>query len=81
MTMSIPPEAFLPSGLGLLDHDARDALRRTRTPSMVVVGTRDLLTRSGPRAILAGLLEGSRLMSCRAPATSSCRSVRTSWPS
>jgi pimeloyl-ACP methyl ester carboxylesterase len=61
MTMSIPPEAFLPSGLGLLDHDARDALRRTRTPSMVVVGTRDLLTPVRSSRHLAGLLEGSRL--------------------
>ncbi len=61
MTTSIPPEAFLPSGLGLLDHDAREALGRTRTPSMVVVGTRDLLTPVRSSKHLAGLLEGSRL--------------------
>jgi pimeloyl-ACP methyl ester carboxylesterase len=61
MTTSIPPEAFLPSGLGLLDHDARDALGRTHTPSMVVVGTRDLLTPVRSSRHLAGLLEGSQL--------------------
>jgi len=61
MTTSIPPESFLPSGLGLLDHDARDALRRTRTPSLVVVGTRDVLTPVRSSRHLAGLLEGSEL--------------------
>jgi pimeloyl-ACP methyl ester carboxylesterase len=61
MTTSIPPEAFLPSGLGLLDHDARDALRRTRTPSLVVVGSRDLLTPVRSSRHLADLLEGSQL--------------------
>ena len=35
--------------------------RRTRTPSMVVVGTRDLLTPVRSSRHLAGLLEGSRL--------------------
>ena len=49
------------SGLGLLDHDARDALRRTRTPSLVVVGTRDVLTPVRSSRHLAGLLEGSDL--------------------
>lgn len=44
MTRSITPEALVPSLSGLLDHDARDALRRTETPSLVVVGTRDVLT-------------------------------------
>lgn len=61
MSTSIPPEAFLPSGLGLLDHDAREALRRTHTPSMVIVGTRDLLTPVRSSKHLAGLLEGSQL--------------------
>jgi pimeloyl-ACP methyl ester carboxylesterase len=61
MSTSIPPEAFLPSGLGLLDHDAREALTGTRTPSMVVVGTRDLLTPVRSSRHLAGLLDGSQL--------------------
>ena len=32
MTTSLPPEAFLPSTMGLLDHDARDALTPHRHP-------------------------------------------------
>ena len=38
------PEALVPSLAGLFEHDARAALRATRTPALVVVGTRDLLT-------------------------------------
>ncbi|HEX2578445.1 MAG TPA: alpha/beta hydrolase [Aquihabitans sp.] len=44
MGQAMEPAALLPSLTGLLDHDARDALRATKTPSLVVVGTRDLLT-------------------------------------
>lgn len=44
MGRSIEPAALLPSLSGLLELDARTALRATRTPSLVVVGTRDLLT-------------------------------------
>ncbi|MCU1355641.1 MAG: putative hydrolase or acyltransferase of alpha/beta superfamily [Acidimicrobiales bacterium] len=44
MGASMAPESLVPSLAGLLEHDAREALRATRTPSLVVVGTRDLLT-------------------------------------
>ncbi len=44
MGQSMTPETLVPSLTKLLDHDACAALRATRTPSLVVVGSRDLLT-------------------------------------
>lgn len=44
MGQSMDPEALVPSLTKLLDHDATKALQVTNTPSLVVVGTRDLLT-------------------------------------
>lgn len=44
MGQSMAPEALVPSLSKLLDHDATEALQATDTPSLVVVGTRDLLT-------------------------------------
>lgn len=40
----VPQSTSLPSWIDLLDHDAREALKVTKTPSMVLVGSRDLLT-------------------------------------
>lgn len=40
----VPQSTSLPSGIDLLDHDAREALKATRTPSLVLVGSMDLLT-------------------------------------
>lgn len=40
----VPQSTSLPSGVDLLDHDARRALAATSTPSMILVGSRDLLT-------------------------------------
>ncbi|MDA8045860.1 MAG: alpha/beta hydrolase [Actinomycetota bacterium] len=40
----VPQSTSLPSGIDLLDHDARRALAATSTPSLVMVGSRDLLT-------------------------------------
>ena len=40
----VPQSTSLPSGIDLLDHDARVALQATKTPSMVLVGSMDLLT-------------------------------------
>lgn len=40
----VPQSTSLPSGIELLDHDAREALAATKTPSMILVGSRDLLT-------------------------------------
>lgn len=59
MGRSMAPEALLPSVAGLLDHDARQALRDTDTPSLVVVGTRDLLTPVPSSRHLAHLLPDS----------------------
>lgn len=56
MGQSMTPEALVPSVAGLLDHDARVALRSTRTPSLVIVGTRDLLTPVPAARHLAHLL-------------------------
>ena len=44
MGRSMPHEHLVPSLGGLIEHDAREALRATSTPSLVIVGTRDLLT-------------------------------------
>jgi pimeloyl-ACP methyl ester carboxylesterase len=44
MGESMEPAALISSVAGLVEHDAREALRATKTPSMVIVGTRDLLT-------------------------------------
>lgn len=41
---AVPQSTSLPSGVDLLDHDARETLRATHTPSMILVGSRDLLT-------------------------------------
>lgn len=62
MGRSIPPEALLPSLSGLIEHDARDALAATNTPSLVIVGTRDLLTPVPSARHLAHLLPDSELV-------------------
>jgi pimeloyl-ACP methyl ester carboxylesterase len=40
----VPQSTSLPSGIDLIDHDAREALKATKTPSLVLVGSMDLLT-------------------------------------
>lgn len=57
----VPQSTSLPSGIDLLDHDARRALGATRTPSMVMVGSRDLLTPVFAARRIARFLPGSRL--------------------
>lgn len=57
----VPQSTSLPSGIDLLDHDARDALRATRTPSMVLVGSRDTLTPVWAARRVARFLPRSRL--------------------
>jgi len=56
MGSSMAPAAMLASVDQMFDHDTRDALRATRTPSLVVVGTRDLLTPVPSARALARLL-------------------------
>lgn len=65
MGMAMDPAALLPSVGGLLEHDAREALRRTHTPSLVVVGTRDVLTPVPSGSHLAHLLPRSELVVLR----------------
>ena len=62
MGQSMAPQALLPSVNGLLAHDARVALRATNTPSLVVTGTRDLLTPVPSGRHLAHLLPHSRFV-------------------
>jgi pimeloyl-ACP methyl ester carboxylesterase len=62
MGRSMEPEALVPSLGGLIEHDARDALRATDTPSLVIVGTRDLLTPVPSARHLAHLLPDSELV-------------------
>lgn len=62
MGQSMEPAALIHSVGGLLPHDARDALRRTHTPSLVVVGTRDVLTPVPSASHLAHLLPAAELV-------------------
>ncbi|HZD66628.1 MAG TPA: alpha/beta hydrolase [Acidimicrobiales bacterium] len=48
MLGGVPLSTLVPTALDLVQHDARRALARTATPSLVLVGSRDLLT--PPRA-------------------------------
>ena len=56
----VPQSTSLPSGLDLIDHDARDALKSTRTPSLVLVGSMDLLTPVWAARRIASFLPYSR---------------------
>jgi pimeloyl-ACP methyl ester carboxylesterase len=62
MGQSMAPEALVPSLGGLIEHDARAALRATATPSLVIVGTRDLLTPVPAARHLAHLLPDAELV-------------------
>ncbi len=62
MGRSMVPESMVLSIEGLLEHDAREALRATHTPTMVVVGTRDLLTPVPSGSHLAHLLPNSEFV-------------------
>lgn len=57
---AVPQSTTLPSGIDLLDHDARAALAATHTPSMVLVGSRDLLTPVFVARRIARFLPGAR---------------------
>lgn len=56
----VPQSTSLPSGIDLLDHDAREALAATKTPSLVLVGSRDLLTPVFAARRIAGFLPSAR---------------------
>lgn len=56
MGNDMDPAAMLASVDQMFDHDTRAVLRATRTPSLVVVGTRDLLTPVPSARQLARLL-------------------------
>ena len=53
---------LIESLLGIVEHDARDALRATRTPSVVVVGTRDILTPVPAGRAIARTMPGSEFV-------------------
>lgn len=58
MTGSISDANLIGSIQGIVEHDARDALRATKTPSLVVVGTRDTLTPVPMSRRMARLMPG-----------------------
>jgi pimeloyl-ACP methyl ester carboxylesterase len=62
MVSDVPLQAFIPTGLRLLGHDAADALRATRTPSLVIVGDHDHITPPRYSEALADLLPHARLI-------------------
>ncbi len=57
----VPQSTALPSWIDILDHDARDARGATSTPSMILVGSRDLLTPVAGARRIAELLPHARL--------------------
>jgi pimeloyl-ACP methyl ester carboxylesterase len=57
----VPQSTSLPSIVDLLDHDARESLPSTGTPSMVMVGSRDLLAPVYVARRIARLLPNARL--------------------
>lgn len=65
MGRSMEPKALVSSLGGLFEHDARVALKATHTPSLVVVGTRDLLTPVPAGRHLARLLPNCELVVLR----------------
>lgn len=56
----VPQSTSLPSWIDLLDHDAREALKATKTPSLVLVGSRDLLTPVWAAKRIASFLPDAR---------------------
>jgi pimeloyl-ACP methyl ester carboxylesterase len=58
---ALPQSTALPSWIDLLDHDARQALAATSTPSMILVGSRDVLTPVYAARRIARFLPGARL--------------------
>jgi pimeloyl-ACP methyl ester carboxylesterase len=57
----VPRATSLLAGIDILDHDARQALATTSTPSLVVVGSRDVLTPVWAARRIARLLPHARL--------------------
>ncbi len=55
------PSTVIASGVDLIDHDGRWALAGTTTPSLVLVGSRDLLTPVRPARKIAQFLPNARL--------------------
>ena len=59
--MAVPQATSLPTAADLFQHDAREALAATHTPSLVLVGTRDLLTPVYAARFIADALPNARL--------------------
>jgi pimeloyl-ACP methyl ester carboxylesterase len=62
MISEVPLQAFVPSGLQLLSHDASQALAETDTPTLVIVGSDDHITPPRFSEALARALPQSRLV-------------------
>lgn len=62
MLTEVPFQAFVPSGLKLLSHDAGAALAETNTPSLIVVGSHDRITPPRFSEALAEILPESKLV-------------------
>ncbi len=58
---AMDPGAMQRSGVGLLAHDAREALPDVKVPAIVVVGSRDLLTPVASSRAIADLLPDAEL--------------------
>lgn len=61
LVAATPQATTLPSGIGLLTHDAEEALQATRTPALVIGGELDNITPVAFSHRIAELIQGSEL--------------------
>jgi len=61
MLMECPPETRLDAPRALIGLDLTDVLPAVKMPTLVIVGTGDLLTPPGHARLIAGLIPGARL--------------------
>jgi pimeloyl-ACP methyl ester carboxylesterase len=61
LVAATPPATTFPSGLGLVTHDAEEALQATKTPAMVIGGELDTITPPAMSHRIAHLLDDCEL--------------------
>ncbi len=61
LSLSAPPATVFPSGLGLVTHDAQEALAATKTPALVIGGELDRITPVAMSHRIADLLPDAEL--------------------
>lgn len=61
MLEAMDPEHLVAAGRAIVDHDVREDLSHVKVPSMVVVGSADMLTPVRQAKVLAGAIPGSLL--------------------